>query len=102
MGTLLQVHQDLSGQQPLTNLSIEREETIRCLKNVVHFPSVESSQRVKYLSKRTTGIGPPEMSVRAIIVVFRIFLIVPAWGNRDYALLSVTREARSAGRTESH
>ena len=58
-------------------------ETIRCLKNVVYFSSVESSQRVKYLSKRTTGIGPPEMSVRAIIVVFRIFLIAPAWGNRD-------------------
>ena len=79
---------------------------IRCLKNVVYFPSVESSQRSKYLSKRTTGIGPPEMSVRAIIVVFRIFLIAPidselswwehtisllqiiAWGNRDCIISS--------------
>ena len=58
-----------SGQQPLTNLNIGSvmRETIRCLKNVVYFPSVERSQRVKYLLERTTGIGPPEMSVGSLL-----------------------------------
>ena len=59
-----------SGQQPLTNLNIGRSvmrETIRCLKNVVYFPSVERSQRVKYLLERTTGIGPTEMSVGSLL-----------------------------------